>query len=242
MVGGRQEIPPKPSAEPQNQPLAPNPLQPHSRQRWGWGRKRVLEGGGKERQCLSRAFLFLSSQHCYGDFKQDGGTVPTTHHSRSSGGGGGHTGDRCIAPLRRNSPPPSSAASPHPPPPPSPPQAQIPFPTRHPHAPHPRAPTGSGRGMQRRPGWGAGGGEWWSWWCVWGGSQPPFSTPQRPPPELPGQRWYPASPPCTRSILPPRHAFFGGLGADPNKVGGEVSFSSGLPPHTPPLYTHTYAW
>lgn len=30
-----------------------------------------------------QSFLFLCSQHCYGDFKQDGGAIPT-HHSRCS--------------------------------------------------------------------------------------------------------------------------------------------------------------
>lgn len=159
----------------------------------------------------------------------------------AAGGGGAHRG-----PVHRTSPekfppPPALQLLPtHPPPTITPPS-----PDSLPHPASPRTPSPGTHWVRARDAAETrlgGGGEWWSWWCVWGGSQPPFSTPQRPPPELPGQRWYPASPPCTRSILPPRHAFFGGLGADPNKVGGEVSFSSGLPPHTPPLYTHTYAW
>lgn len=79
---GGQEIPPEPRAEPQNQPRPPNRLQAPSRQRWGRGGKDAGGWGGGE-TVPERSFLFLSSQHCYGDFKQDGGTV-ATHHSRCS--------------------------------------------------------------------------------------------------------------------------------------------------------------
>lgn len=121
--------------------------------------------GGEERQCLSAAFLFLCSQHCYGDFKQDGGAIPT-HHSRCSsplhrpqeqplppqaaaGEVGGDRVGRCIAPLRGEPPPKALQGQllPHPRHGfPSPPSS-----ARYRRIPRPRAPTGPGRGMQRWP-------------------------------------------------------------------------------------------
>lgn len=73
-------------------------------------------GGGEGKKPVpEQRFVFLSSQHCYGDFKQDGGALPPhrspacTHRSpfprkRGGKGGGGVAQGRCIAPPRRSHP------------------------------------------------------------------------------------------------------------------------------------------
>lgn len=63
-----------------------------------WGRRRRGGGGEGKKPVPEQRFVFLSSQHCYGDFKQDGGALPPhrspacTHRSpfpRKRGGKGG---------------------------------------------------------------------------------------------------------------------------------------------------------
>lgn len=125
-----------------------------------------------------QSFLFLCSQHCYGDFKQDGGAIPT-HHSRCSSPpctdrmsspfprkrerpgkeGGGR--DRCIASPRRSHPPAMQGRL-------------LPIllhrlpPPQHPTHPFPRLclpELGHQLGMQQLPG---------------GGGSQPFAPPQAP--------------------------------------------------------------
>lgn len=183
-----------------------------------------------------QSFLFLCSQHCYGDFKQDGGTV-ATHHSRCSsplhrpheqplppqaGAGRGRQG--LLASHLCWEPPPSSAGAAPSPPPPSP--------DGH-HRPVPGHRLGWGEGCGMRDS-GCSGGPAGRPHCSGRGWGPAAQPP--PPAASPGAR-QPALAPgipsphplCSWSILPLRR-IWGAEGVEEGTANRGGSLPSGLPP------------